>query len=79
MSNADLIAEARKTQGYSESELRWLCNRLADALEVAEARLSGRDAALMDSVKLLAGLLRADGVSVGGSFPHVRRAESEGK
>lgn len=30
-----LIAEARETQGYVESELRWLCRRLADALEAS--------------------------------------------
>ena len=30
-----LIAEARTTGGYVESELRWLCGQLADALESA--------------------------------------------
>lgn len=53
-----LIAEARTTGGYVEAELRWLCNRLADALEaslVEIAALTAEADRAIDQANNLAG------------------------
>lgn len=57
---SDRIAEIRgNTNGYTESELRWLGRQLADDLEAVTARLSAVTDAL-DREKLARAIKRAD-------------------